>query len=434
MAETVEQVEQHKAFSALKSLEEGVASAANRDELAGEPRWLRFTALFEFVRTNMLNSDKLLIPSTALNNVVSPLREANNEINNYVANNNIGHIVGAINQIGAAASNFPTVFRHRYKQPYESQLDGAVEALAALRDQATEKVAAVSSDLASIKQSTAQLSEKVVSEHQRISSAIEEFQANLDAKLNQLDADSKAEASQREQNYIESQAIQKENFQVLNEEIRKEYEELRARFEAIFDKQRKGFAASLDEDKNNFNDLYNKSQDELENMLLSVRKIYNVIGNEAVTGDFSAQSHLERRSANSYRAWAIVFMILAAAVTVVPYILSYTGLDFDASPEAMLARIPFSTLLLIPAGYAARESGKHREAERQMKAVQLQISALDPFIANLDPIHQEDIKRTLVDRYFIGARPSTSKKADETPESTALTQILEAIRGLRPGG
>jgi hypothetical protein len=69
-----------------------------------------------------------------------------------------------------------------------------------------------------------------------------------------------------------------------------------------------------------------------------------------------------------------------------------------------------------------------------MKTVQLQISALDPFIAKLDDAHQEDIKRTLVDRYFTGAK-STSRpqKSDRDIDAGALTQILDAIKSLRPG-
>jgi len=68
-----------------------------------------------------------------------------------------------------------------------------------------------------------------------------------------------------------------------------------------------------------------------------------------------------------------------------------------------------------------------------MKTIQLQISALDPFIDKLDDVHKEDIKRKLVDRYFTGAQSEAGRPQRPDEEAGMLRQIFEAVKNIRPG-
>ena len=84
-------------------------------------------------------------------------------------------------------------------------------------------------------------------------------------------------------------------------------------------------------------------------------------------------------------------------------------------------------MLLIPALYAARESGKHRKIEREFRAVQLQISTLDPFISKLPDAKQKAIKEELVAKYFAG--PPADDDAARGSRGT-LQSILDELREL----
>ena len=433
MAESTAQVKEHKAFKLLSAVKTRIESTSAMQEVVGDERWLRLNSLFSFLSTNMENSDAILIPSNALTAVVGPLQNINNSLNAFADDKNFSHISSGINDLGAAVTQFPTVYRHRFKQPYQSNLDDALQGLSELAKQSREKSQEIAENIVSIKSQQKSVEENLKTHKSQVDTIIEQTRSEFQAKLGEWQSEFREKISGNSADFKEFQSESREKFDAHLNEMKGSFEKKLATADDELEKKLNKAQDTTSEIVSDYKISFASARGEMQNMLEEIRNIYGLVGNTAITGSFTEQAKQERGAANFYRWMAVIFMFAAAAVFIVPYILALKSGSFDLTLQNVLARIPFSTLLLIPAAYAARESGKHRESERNMKTIQLQISALDPFIDKLDDVHKEDIKRKLVDRYFTGAQSEAGRPQRPDEEAGMLRQIFEAVKNIRPG-
>jgi hypothetical protein len=149
-------------------------------------------------------------------------------------------------------------------------------------------------------------------------------------------------------------------------------------------------------------------------------RLLGAIGERALAGGFGRYADQQRSSADWLRVVAFVFGALAV-VSTLAVALAAVNASFEWT---MLLRALVAVPLLFVAGYAAQQSGHHRERERDARRNELELAAIDPYLVSLDPAQRNQIKADLAVKMF--AQPRT----DPTPAlAEKLLELLkEAIK------
>jgi hypothetical protein len=86
---------------------------------------------------------------------------------------------------------------------------------------------------------------------------------------------------------------------------------------------------------------------------------------------------------------------------------------------------------MIPAGYASKESTKHRERSEYYRLRGMEILALEIYVSDMPKDEALTIKKTLVDKYFGVIKPEyDNQPMSGTPELTELvSKISELFKG-----
>jgi hypothetical protein len=150
----------------------------------------------------------------------------------------------------------------------------------------------------------------------------------------------------------------------------------------------------------------------LETLLAQAVKTVGAIGSTGMSAGYQQAADKENGAADRLRFVAIVALAIAGVVSVSGVVTSLIW-DFDWE---LLFQKTFSALpLLLLAGYAASESGKHREQARISRQIELQLASLDSYIALFEDSEKNATKKRLAHRFF-GFVPS---RGDQPPEIAA---------------
>ncbi|MBX6361528.1 MAG: hypothetical protein IRZ03_15780 [Acidobacterium ailaaui] len=167
---------------------------------------------------------------------------------------------------------------------------------------------------------------------------------------------------------------------------------------------------------------------QLNTKLEEAKKIVNVIGNIGVTENYLRNAEYHRKQANLWRWISIGFMtvsIIYLSITVY-HIGQYEW-------HISLLRILSTILFIYPAQYAAGQSSKHREQEIYNKKMELDLTAINPFIELFDEKKKQELKEKLVDKYF-NNNIYTNKSDPEIPVTIydkIVGQVLNIIKSIK---
>lgn len=156
------------------------------------------------------------------------------------------------------------------------------------------------------------------------------------------------------------------------------------------------------------------------------RKVLEAIGVNATATDFGMYAGEQRDSANRWRTIAWLVFLLASVWFVASSLPWLTdGADIW---ESSLARLGVSAAVAGVGAYAARESSQHRRQERQAKQVQLVLTALEPFIANL-PIDDQNAIRAEAARaiFVLRGEDGDGASISEGPYAELMKVVLAKI-------
>jgi hypothetical protein len=164
-------------------------------------------------------------------------------------------------------------------------------------------------------------------------------------------------------------------------------------------------------------------------------KLVDAIGLTGTATEYGSYATQERKAANGWRYVAVGGFLAAFALFLVTLWKSHV--DGGTPWQVVVFKLAGSIALLALGAYAGHESRDHRREERRAKSVQLDLAALDPFIATLDDTEQHDIKAAAARRLFTqplppAAGPDGDHATDPTAglPGTTPAEILSQIRDL----
>jgi flagellar hook-basal body complex protein FliE len=126
--------------------------------------------------------------------------------------------------------------------------------------------------------------------------------------------------------------------------------------------------------------------------------VVGAIGTASTANWYQTHAEEQQRSANIWRIVAVALFV--GAFGVVAYSVFIAGTSGDTWKSTTLKATATFTLVA-GAAYAAKESGRHREAEFGAKKTELTLRALDPFIATLNENERQQLKMDTTRYVFI---------------------------------
>lgn len=173
----------------------------------------------------------------------------------------------------------------------------------------------------------------------------------------------------------------------------------------------------------NLEDTGKKSLSSIEDLEASSARLANLISRATTAGGFEEYADAQEKAAMKWSITAVLSLAVVAAVGIV--VIVETRGDFD------LARSVFKLLVASPLlgvfGYAASQSHNHRQLARYNKQLELEVTALGPYLARLDDDDQKSIIEYMALRIFGHLTPPDQDRTeDTTPEG--LTKVLGVLR------
>lgn len=382
---TTAEFQNHTVFQKTEQL----VSRLNEEEVKEK---LELEKLDFFLTAAQFLTDRLkvtlptLLPIAELNAVSVEFENALAQINAYIGNNNVGHIPNAVNNINSALTyikNFPI--------PYAKGDLNFSKSIVQFQKTVEEKL-----------------------------TQTENQKNELETKIEALKLD--LESKQTELNQIETKISTKE----------KEIESLTTNFQSQFDTSNTAFSKQVADDRTTFRAEIDADREkiktdtdgiikDLERKLNDANKLVNVIGNVGVTGNYQIIANEHKKTADNWRTIAIIFMCILSGLLI--FSIWKIG-DINYDWHKAIIRIIASAILIYPATYASRESGKHRKVENLNRKLELELSSISPFIEILDETKKQEIKAKLVEKYFGN---NTSLDSDGDKNENISASMLETI-------
>lgn len=373
-----------------------------RSTLSEDQSWQfdRVFAIARLIESLLSNTPSGLISISSLNNINSYLQQAANELSNFRANKNAGHVSNASSHVDNIIP----------------QLSGLSGGLARLPDSAI-----------------GQLFDDI---RTRSSTTIHALKQEKDALSNKI-AELTALITAQEQKIAElSTAVetQKKEAIAVASEVRTAYNktetELRKEFDNSLATMRQGYSEFETISKQSADDtLANLKRKEEE-----AKQIVQVVGNVGVTGNYKNIANIEGDAANRMR-WATIAFFGAGVVIAFVSLAAHLFPDFSpiaiapAGPWELVLRLVTALAVAAPAFYTARESARHRTNSDRARQRELELASLGPFIELLPEATRQDIVKKMTDRYFgTEVEPHEAKTILSAKDvSNFLTQLNELV-------
>lgn len=326
-----------------------------------------------------------LITIAELNTISNEFENALTQINNYLGSDNIGHINNATNSIYSALSmikNFP--------------------------------IAVSKNDF-------------------NFTKIISDFKDTLEGKL--LEIDKQKTASENELNELNKKleaskfdlsTLSKQHNKTKNEldtithSFKTDLQTVINDFKLTSENQKTALNSELVKDKNKIEVISNEIIVSLKQKQEEASRLVDVIGNTGVAGSFRRTANYHQITSNRLRSLAIILMLLLSIFMLCTI---YDLSDSNFIWQKSVLRILGASILIYPASYLARESEKHRKIENINRRLEIELAAINPFIEMLDDAKKQEIKVSLVDKYF-----GNENQSNESNESEKLhPQLMNSI-------
>lgn len=164
-----------------------------------------------------------------------------------------------------------------------------------------------------------------------------------------------------------------------------------------------------------------------EKFLAFEKKVENIVG--IVNSNMFSHKYKEvaddaHKRARIWHVFAIILMLAVSGFAVYAFILTTNQ---DSSWVRLIAKIFATTTLVTGAAYCARQASKQEKVERYARKIEMELVAIDPFIASLDDERRSVIKEEISRKIFGNADGMEIGTKDEA--YTAMDK-LTSIEGL----
>lgn len=374
----------------------------------------RLIRVLALLKHHITNIDIELLPVSAWNNFPNNIANLQNHATNFKSNRNVGYIQNANNEVDSMLSAFRPLsienspdFSKSLAQSSEEFTKKVLELFDIIKNEREDwlnQLQTLSNSLSDIKNHSTETDNTIQEQKKRLDTSIAEFQKQFSEAQEKRIADFATASKQNTETITKLVADQKSKFEA-------EIKWIAEAHQKILQKNAEESDSSL------------KRVTEIEE---KVRKIFNVVGNIALTGNYDITAVNENKAANKFRWISLGLMGLMAAVA--GYTFYHSLLHPEVDWKLFAFRLGTTIIIALPALYAAQESAKHREREKMNRKIHLELSAIDAYLELLPEAKKHELKGQLTEKFF-GQNDPQSKDEPVTKHdlfdllSTALKNI-----------
>ena len=417
----IERIQGHVLFKELSELEKYLESsrqAAQADSTAFDA-WERIERIAKFIRTFLSDVDPLLINPSHLSNAHGQMQQARNQLNNFASNRNVSHLNEANNHLDnvlSYLSNIPRLDKSAAVQElgeaassYKKSIGGLVQAL-------EKKLSGVVEEKNSLQQKIKELTTEVAAQKNRADNVIAQIQQQFLATQEARQTKSTALEKKRSNEFEEAEEARAEESKQAHAAREKNFHDYLALAKNQHD-------ALREELSTNSKTLINA----LENQKAHAEKIVGIISTEAVAHGYGKTANEERYSAKLWKMAAVTALVFWIVFGLLFFYMTY---DKELSLSALARQFLISTPFVLLAGFSALQVSKHQRAERINRQQELEISAIDPYLATFDDETRNEVKRTLAEKIF-GHRENEPVKGDSKSMLETMSEIAKTVKQLQ---
>ncbi len=375
----------------------------------------RLNKVAAYIDSVLENTDPELFSIHLLNAFNSHATNLFNELNAFNGNQNIAHLTNANNHMDQLL-----MFIGQTPFSLQGQQKGAITRAATAYAETVDKYI------------------------EKLKKTVDEYSTTLDEKLNTVIAgiNEKSVAHEEKLNSNKQQLDELLNgLKSVKQTIESQTAEFNTQFQSSENTRADKFDSVVtklqDKADSTFEKLVVKSGltiTALDKLQENAAKIYGVVTNTIQAGAYSSYANEEKKHANRYRIYSLIFMLLGVAFLIAPefYKIIQDISTYQLDWKNVLGRAWFSVVLFIPAFYLAKESNKHRNNEVINRRRELILSTIDPYLALLNEGKAEEIKVEIAKGIF--SEGSAHSGDNETDTSNVLAQIsnmLKQFKGMK---
>jgi hypothetical protein len=407
-----ENYKSHIVFEKLEQFRQALAAENLKDKI-GIENFTFLDSVYLYIKDKLNLTNPILAQEAELSNLASEIEAGTVQVNNYIGNENIGHITNAVNSLTSAINrtrnlpiplskndfDFSKTIAH-FQQTVQSGYDSLNVSYSKMKVD----LEIAQSDLLSKQDQIVNLERLLADKQTEIQNALVKY--NNDFETLKTNANSTVEAERRKfsDNFDTDRKEFKELIVVEQETIKKVFENQ----QEIFNSRSIGII------------------EKLEKKLAEAKNIVNIVGNVGVTRNYQKIANEHGKSANNFRWVALGFMVIMSGLLIYS-IIELSSSEFNIYKT--LVRILAASVLTYPAVYTARESTRHRNLETQNRNLELELASIGPFIELLPEEKKQKIKEELVSKYFGKAHLIFEEKNSEGEDVSVngLEKILKII-------
>lgn len=421
MSQWIERIQGHPLFKELSDLEQSLESArdAAQADTTSFEAWERIERIAKFIRSFLSDVDPLLVPPSHLTNSQGQIQQARGQVSSFASNRNIAHL----NEANSQLDNVLTYFGSIPRIDKASSVAELGDAAAAYKKSVGGMVRAFEKQLSGLTTEKdallikiQELTVEVATQKQRADNVIAQMQQQFSTAQETRHTEAASHEAKRTSDFDTAEETRAEESDSAKNQRDKDFADFLTTSKVAHESLREGLT-------NNSKSLIQS----LEEQKKHAEKVVGIISTEAVAHGYGKTANEERDAAKMWRWIAVGALICWIVAGVFFFALTY---EKELSLSALARQFLISTPFVLLAGFAALQVTKHQRAERTNRQQELEIAAIDPYLATFDDTTRNEVKRALADKLF-GQKEVESAKGDSKQMLDTVSDTLKAVKQLQ---
>lgn len=421
MSQWIDRIQGHPVFQELIDLEQTLESSreAAQSDTTSFDAWERIERVVKFIRSYLTGIDPVLVPPGQLNNSQGQLQAARAQLSSFASSRNVNHLNEANNHI----DNVLTYLANIPLQDRGTAAHELGEAAAAYRKSVGSLVRAFEKQFASLATEKDALQTRI----QELTTEVAAQKQRADNVITQMQQQFAVAQESRQTEAANQEGKRVSEFETAEERRAQEHDSAQSIRQQLIDQFLTEIKGTHDSLRVELTGSGKALIDSLEEQKAYAEKVVGIISTEAVAHGYGRTANEERNAAKGWRWVAVGALVVWIVAGVFFFGLTY---ERDLSFSALARQFLISTPFVLLAGFAALQVSKHQRAERFNRQQELEIAAIDPYLATFDDETRNEVKRALAEKLF-GQRETETLKGESKQIFDTVADTLKTVKQLQ---
>jgi hypothetical protein len=416
MSEWVDRIRNHQVWEQMRALGPTIDQAVAKEglDIPAIDGLERIRSVLALVGKRLAAADPLTTQLAPLDGTFAALQTALTELQAFISDNSVSHLVGANSAADAALAQVGQVVVPVRPEELQSLGDAAASYRTTLDEylrSAHGSVTTLRTDTDGLRAKLAELSAEIAAERQRAAQLTSDHQAQFSAAQDG-----------RSREFIDAQASRQDKASTMIAEYTQRLLEQNADFTREKELAMRQYHDDIAALKT---DYANAAQQILASMTehrTQVEKLVGVIGNLGVTSGYLKTANHARTAT---WIWQGITVLALGGLILVAYKAFIPIVQGAFTWEGLAGRIFLSLTVGVLAAYAAHQADKSFEVERRNRKLALELEAIGPYLAPLPQDLQDKFRLEIGERSFGREEQALSKRMEKSP-ATVIDVLMRS--------